>query len=526
MAHWGIAYAVGPNYNKAWDAFERGGAGASVVARAHAAARGRAACAGRATAGRAGADRGAARPATRRRRPAEDCTPWNDAYAAAMRAVYGRVRRRPRRRGAVRRGADQPHAVAAVGPARPASRPRRADTLEAVAVLERALARRPAARRIPALLHMYIHLMEMSPYPERALRAADALRDAGARRRPPACTCRPTSTCCAATTATSSPGTSDAIVADRKFLAREGRAQLLHALPLPRLPLQDLRRDVPRASSRPALRGRRRAARDHPRGAAAGRDAADGRLARGLRADADARAGPLRPLGGDPRRAAARRPGAVLRDHGDAALRQGRRATRRTGDLGGGRREQRELFDAARPRVPDSRDGVQQHRAWTSSRSRRRCSTASSSTAGATSTPPSRTCAGRSSSTTRLPYDEPWGWMQPARHALGALLLEQGRVDEAEAVYRADLGLDGTLPPACQHPDNVWSLHGYHECLVAAGQGGGGGGASGRSSTRPLARATVPIRAPASAACRPRVSAARGSPRRRSRARSRRSRRG
>src|SRR4029077_151140 len=40
-----------------------------------------------------------------------------------------------------------------------------------------------------------------------------------------------------------------------------------------------------------------------------------------------------------------------------------------------------------------------------------------------------------------LPYDEPWGWMQPTRHALGALLLEQGRVTEAEAVYRSDLGL-------------------------------------------------------------------------------------
>ena len=26
-----------------------------------------------------------------------------------------------------------------------------------------------------------------------------------------------------------------------------------------------------------------------------------------------------------------------------------------------------------------------------------------------------------------LPYDEPWGWMQPTRHALGALLLEQGQ---------------------------------------------------------------------------------------------------
>jgi tetratricopeptide (TPR) repeat protein len=57
-----------------------------------------------------------------------------------------------------------------------------------------------------------------------------------------------------------------------------------------------------------------------------------------------------------------------------------------------------------------------------------------------------------------LPYDEPWGWMQPTRHALGALLLEQGQVDEAEAVYRSDLGLDSTLSRACQHPDNVWSL--------------------------------------------------------------------
>ena len=69
-----------------------------------------------------------------------------------------------------------------------------------------------------------------------------------------------------------------------------------------------------------------------------------------------------------------------------------------------------------------------------------------------------------------LPYDEPWGWMQPTRHALGALLLEQGQVEEAEAVYRADLGLDGTLSRACQHPDNVWSLHGLHECLTRLGR--------------------------------------------------------
>ena len=69
-----------------------------------------------------------------------------------------------------------------------------------------------------------------------------------------------------------------------------------------------------------------------------------------------------------------------------------------------------------------------------------------------------------------LPYDEPWGWMQPTRHALGALLLEQERIDEAEAVYRADLGFDNTLARACQHPGNVWSLHGLHECLTRLGR--------------------------------------------------------
>ncbi len=69
-----------------------------------------------------------------------------------------------------------------------------------------------------------------------------------------------------------------------------------------------------------------------------------------------------------------------------------------------------------------------------------------------------------------LAYDEPWGWMQPARHALGALLMEQNQFEEAEAVYRADLGLDDTLNRACQHPNNLWSLHGLHECLTRRGE--------------------------------------------------------
>jgi hypothetical protein len=70
-----------------------------------------------------------------------------------------------------------------------------------------------------------------------------------------------------------------------------------------------------------------------------------------------------------------------------------------------------------------------------------------------------------------LPYDEPWGWMQPTRHALGALMMEQGLTAEAEAVYRADLGFDDSLARACQHPGNVWSMKGLHECLVRLGRG-------------------------------------------------------
>ena len=60
--------------------------------------------------------------------------------------------------------------------------------------------------------------------------------------------------------------------------------------------------------------------------------------------------------------------------------------------------------------------------------------------------------------------------MQPPRHALGALLLGQGRVEEAAGVYRADLGLDDTLVRSSQHPGNVWALRGYAECLDALGR--------------------------------------------------------
>ena len=98
-----------------------------------------------------------------------------------------------------------------------------------------------------------------------------------------------------------------------------------------------------------------------------------------------------------------------------------------------------------------------------------------------------------------LPYDEPWGWMQPTRHAYGALLLEQNHVEEAARVYAADLGLDPTLNRSCQHPNNVWSLHGYHECLQRQGRTEEAA-IIGRQLELAKARADVPILA--SCACR------------------------
>jgi len=60
-----------------------------------------------------------------------------------------------------------------------------------------------------------------------------------------------------------------------------------------------------------------------------------------------------------------------------------------------------------------------------------------------------------------LSYDEPPGWMQPVRHALGALLLADERYAEAEAVYRADLA---------RHPNNAWSLLGLQQSLGLQGK--------------------------------------------------------
>ena len=55
-----------------------------------------------------------------------------------------------------------------------------------------------------------------------------------------------------------------------------------------------------------------------------------------------------------------------------------------------------------------------------------------------------------------LKYDEPPGWLIPVRHSLGAVLMKQRRFAEAEQVYRDDLA---------RLPENGWSLLGLAESL-------------------------------------------------------------
>lgn len=62
-----------------------------------------------------------------------------------------------------------------------------------------------------------------------------------------------------------------------------------------------------------------------------------------------------------------------------------------------------------------------------------------------------------------MKYDEPPGWMIPARHVLGASLVRAEKFPEAEQVYRADLK---------RLPENGWALYGLAQSLRAQGKSG------------------------------------------------------
>jgi tetratricopeptide (TPR) repeat protein len=174
MAHWGVGYAAGPNYNFPWELQDPTGK-AAALARGHDAARAALALSDRATAPEHALIE--ALPARYPQRdPIDDQRPWNDAFADAMRLAHRAhpddldlraifveaiLNRTPWRMWDLRTGEPLPGA----------------GTIEAREVLESALRDLSGAMSHPGLLHLHVHLMEMSPHPEAALMTGDRLRE-------------------------------------------------------------------------------------------------------------------------------------------------------------------------------------------------------------------------------------------------------------------------------------------------------------------------------------------------------------
>ncbi len=461
MAHWGIAYAAGPNYNMPWHLFDRKGR-ADALAQAHAATQ-----VALALIDGVSAPEAALTQALPWRYPQaevqEDMSPWNDAFCNAMRDVSARF---PQDLDITAIFAEAimnrtPWKMWDLATGQPAEG---ADTAEAVAVLERAFAAQPAAWDHPGLLHLYVHLMEMSPFPERALRHGDRLRDmvpdAGHLIHMPT----HIDVLCGyyqdVVTTNQQASRVDAKYRDyagalnrytgyrihnyhfaiygAMFLgqfrpALAAAEALINALPpevlaLESPPMADFTEGYIAMKQHVLIRFGRW----------------DDVIAQPLPQDADlyscttammlyAKSVAHSALGQVPQAEAMR----------DAFLAAKTRVSKR-------RRVHNNIVPDLLEVATEMLLGELEYRRgnYDVAYAHLRRSVALDDA---------------------LPYDEPWGWMQPARHALGALLLEQNHVDEAEAVYRADLGLDATLSRASQHPGNIWSLHGLHECLVRRG---------------------------------------------------------
>jgi len=485
MAQWGIAYAAGPNYNKQWRAFDP-----TDLARSLRLAR-KAMLKAQVLARKAKPVEQALIAALLHRYPddgTDAVTPiWNDNYAAAMRKVYAGF-------------GDDPDIAALFAEAIMNRTPWQlwnietgkpvegADTLEAMAVLDKAM-KAPGGDRHPGLLHMYIHLMEMSPHPERALKAADALRglvpDAGHLQHMPThidalCGHYPAVV----------EWNGRAIEADRKYLKREGaenfyslyRCHDYHFRIYGAMFLGQYSTALAAADEMIATLPERLLRIESPPMA----DWLEGFVP--MKMHVLIRFGKWReiidaPLPRDPALFCT----TTAMMHYAKAV-----AHAATGNVSAAEKEA-SLFRAAVGRVPPTRylfnntclDILAVAAAMMNGEIAYRKGRFEEAFAHLR-----RSVALDDG----LPYDEPWGWMHPTRHALGALLLEQGHVEEATDIYRADLGLDNTLRRACQHPDNVWSLHGLHQCLMQLGRTAEAAMAKQRLDIA-TARADVPIKA-------------------------------
>ncbi|MGH3675606.1 MAG: tetratricopeptide repeat protein [Mycobacterium sp.] len=490
IARWGIAYAIGPNYNKAWEAFDPVDVAASLAR-----ARMELGLAGN---GRASATERGLIEALQARFPTDDP---NDAdalhaghsgYADAMAAlaeVY------PDDVDVQALAADALVNVTAwalwdtrTGEPAPGSR-----VVQAKRILDDALAT-PAGREHPGVLHLYLHTMEMSATPQDALPAADLLRglvpDAGHLQHMPS----HIDVLCG-DYRNSVVSNLTAVQADRLFVEREGplnfyslyRAHNLHFVVYSAMFEGKLQVALEAADELASQLTPELLAIESPP------------MADWLEAFVPLRTHVLVRFGRwDDLIAVPLPDDTELYCSTTATIHYGRGVAHASkGQLPQARAE-REAFAAAYERIPDTRylfnntvhdilavaagmlDGEIAYRdgqfdeAFAHLRRAIELDDA-------------------------LPYDEPWGWMQPTRHAYGALLLEQGRIEDAAEVYAADLGLDPTLSRPCQHPANVWSLHGYHECLQRLGRTAEAG-IIGQQLALAASRADVAIRA--SCACR------------------------
>ena len=481
LAHWGIAYAIGPNYNKPWEVFtpdEKGPA----LARAHDALKSAKALTTASASERALIEALASRYPTDP--DIEDYQPFNDGFAAAMKPVYeahpddldvafvyaeAMMNRTPWQLWDFWKGIPNP----------------KASTTEAMAVLEHAFDNTPGAWDHPGLLHMYIHLMEMSPHPERALRHGDRLKDLTPDAGHLVHMATHIDVLCGDYQNVLYRNLAAAEV-DEKFKAHAGAANFYALYRIHNLHF---------ALYGAMFLGQKAAAVD---------------AANRLRAEVPDEVVRVYPDLFETFVAAL--PHVYIRfgmwsETLQLSLPEDKELYTTTNALilyaravalaNLGHAEEAEAagaaFDAAYATVPEER-------MLFNNSARDVLAVAERMMRGEIAFKAGRhddglTCLREAVALDDgLKYEEPWSWPQPTRHALGALLMEAGNYDEAEAVYRADLGLDGKLPRPSQHPRNVWALHGLHECLERRGEG----------VERPhikllldqaIARADIPIRA-------------------------------
>lgn len=457
LAHWGIAYAIGPNYNKPWEVFtpeEK----APALARAHQALQ-------------AGLALDQARPAEKAliaalasRYPTdpeiEDYQPFNDGFSAAMKPIYeahpddldiafvyaeAMMNRTPWQLWDFHNGVPNPEA----------------STPDAMAVLERAFDQTPGAWDHPGLLHMYIHLMEMSPHPERALRHGDRLTDLVPDAGHLVHMGTHIDVLCGDYQNVLDRNLAAARV-DDTFKAYAGPANFyalyrIHNLHFAFYGAMFLGQKAAAVDAVLRLRDEvpDEVVRSYPDIFETFVAAAPHVYIRfGMWSDILELAQPE---------------DTELYVTTHALIYYAKAVA--LANLGRHKEAQAAMsdFDLAYAAVPDSR-------MLFNNKARDVLAIAQEMMRGEIAFKAGRHSEGLDHLRTsvalddNLEYEEPWSWPQPTRHALGALLMEAGEHDEAEAIYRADLGLDGKLPRPSQHPRNVWALHGLHECLVRRGE--------------------------------------------------------